>query len=132
MLYEAYGKKVSYQYKSETGYPDFLYKADNYSAILDTKYIPKYEEKKLDTYVIRQLSGYARDLKILKRLGVEGLDGEPENVKQVPCIIIYPDEKVAVADPFRNTDMKDVRKVKEPNILQFYKIAVSLPAIGGK
>lgn len=68
LLREAYGKKISYQYKGETGYPDFLYCSSGFRAILDTKYIPKYEAALLDNYVIRQLSGYSRDLPILKKL----------------------------------------------------------------
>ena len=69
LLYEAYNGKVTYQFSGATGYPDFLYSSNGFNAILDTKYIPKYENQPLDTYVIRQLSGYGRDLAILKRLG---------------------------------------------------------------
>ena len=66
LLYEAYQNKITYQYSSLTGKPDFLYHSQGFKAILDTKYIPKYEKnQKLDTDVVRQLSGYSRDLKIL-------------------------------------------------------------------
>ena len=132
MLHEEYGKNVSYQYKGKTGYPDFLFSSEDYKAILDTKYIPKYEEEKIDTYVIRQLSGYARDLNILKHLGLKGYTETSNDVKQVPCIIIYPDEEKGKINPFRNTNLQDVTKDIEPNILQFYKIAISLPTIGEK
>lgn len=69
LLHEAYGDRISYQYKGETGKPDFLYCSSGFRAILDTKYIPKYEAAALDKNVIRQLSGYSRDIPILKKLG---------------------------------------------------------------
>lgn len=74
LLHEAYGNRISYQYKGETGYPDFLYCSNGFRAILDTKYIPKYEASSLDNNVIRQLSGYSRDLPILKKLGYKNID----------------------------------------------------------
>ena len=43
LLNKAYGRKITYQFKGETGYPDFLFRTDDFKAILDTKYIPKYE-----------------------------------------------------------------------------------------
>lgn len=68
LLHEAYRERITYQFKGKTGFPDFLYKSKEYKAILDTKYIPKYEEKSLDKDVVRQLSGYGRDLRILTHL----------------------------------------------------------------
>ena len=56
LLYDAYGDKISYQYKGKTGFPDFLYCSSSFKAILDTKYIPKYENVSLDNNVIRQLT----------------------------------------------------------------------------
>lgn len=64
LLREAYGNRILYQCEGETGFPDFLYCSSGFRAILDTKYIPKYETASLDNYVIRQLSGYSRDLPI--------------------------------------------------------------------
>ena len=100
LLREAYGKRISYQYKGETGYPDFLYCSSGFRAILDTKYIPKYEAALLDNYVIRQLSGYSRDLPILKKLGYKDID-EESPVPNVPCIIIYPKDGDDVKNPFK-------------------------------
>ena len=62
LLYEAYQEKITYQFKGNTGYPDFLYTSGTFKAILDSKYIPKYERHSLDTYAIRQLSGYSLSL----------------------------------------------------------------------
>ena len=85
LLHEAYRERITYQFKGKTGFPDFLYKSKEYKAILDTKYIPKYDEKSLDKDVVRQLSGYGRDLRILTHL-------EYKDVSPIPCIIIYPKE----------------------------------------
>lgn len=82
LLHDAYGDKVLYQVKGRTGYPDFLYKSHDFKAILDTKYIPKYDESYLlDNYVVRQLSGYSRDLPILQKLGYNEIDEES------PCLM---------------------------------------------
>ena len=87
LLHEAYQDKITYQFKGKTGYPDFLYVSETFKAILDSKYIPKYEKHSLDTYVIRQLSGYSRDLSILKHLGYKDIE-ESSPIPSVPCIII--------------------------------------------
>ncbi len=68
MLNDAYGNKIQYQFCGKTGKPDFLYCSSSYEAILDTKYIPKYAYNPLDTYVVRQLSGYSRDFLYWKDL----------------------------------------------------------------
>lgn len=55
--------------------------------ILDAKYKPQYADSNsgmLDD--VREISGYARDRKILKTLGVDNED------KEVKCVIIYPVE----------------------------------------
>lgn len=44
MLQEAYPGLIDYQFKSSlTGVPDFIYSSKSFKAIIDTKYIPKYE-----------------------------------------------------------------------------------------
>ena len=99
LLNEAYGNKISYQFKGKTGFPDFLYCATEFKAILDTKYIPKYESSSLDNNVIRQLSVYSRDIPILRHLGYEDIDEESPR-PNVPCIIIYSKEGNVVRNPF--------------------------------
>lgn len=131
LLHEAYGNKVSYQYKGETGYPDFLYCSNGFKAILDTKYIPKYEAASLDNNVIRQLSGYSRDLPILKKLGYKDID-EDSPVPNVPCIIIYPKEGDDVKNPFKNRELKDLCKTLVRKLVRFYKIGIPLPVMNTK
>lgn len=128
LLYEAYGNDITYQYRGVTGYPDFLYHSQDYKAILDTKYIPKYEEEKLDTIVIRQLSGYARDLYILKKLGYYGIL-EDSPIPSVPCIIIYPVEGRGMVNPFKGKKLGDICIDKEKGLSLFYKIKIPLPII---
>ena len=107
LLHEAYREKISYQYPGVTGLPDFLYKSKHFNAILDTKYIPKYEKGTLDKYVIRQLSGYSRDLTILSKLGYEEID-EDSPTPSVPCIIIYPKEDGDSDNPFKSNKLRDL------------------------
>lgn len=131
LLREAYGKRISYQYKGETGYPDFLYCSSSFRAILDTKYIPKYEAALLDNYVIRQLSGYSRDLPILKKLGYKDID-EESPVPNVPCIIIYPKDGDDVKNPFKNSELKDLCEKPVRKLARFYKICIPLPVMESK
>lgn len=129
LLYEAYQNKIVYQFNSITGKPDFLYTGNDFKAILDTKYIPKYDNSKLDHYVVKQLSGYGRDLKILKKLGYEDLTEETP-LAPVPCVIIYPKEGNGYVNPFLNKSLKELsEKNKISRLLKFYKISVPLPII---
>ncbi len=128
LLYEAYHEKISYQFSSETGKPDFLYKSRDFKAILDAKYIPKYESDKLDTYVVRQLSGYSRDLLILKHLGYEEIC-EQSPPPPVPCIIIYPREGTELINPFRNKSLQELCTRNVKNLSMFYTLSVPVPTI---
>lgn len=129
LLYEAYGDKISYQFKGKTGFPDFLYCSSNFKAILDTKYIPKYEYSYLDTNIIRQLSGYSRDILILRRLGYSDLY-EESPVPNVPCIIIYPKEGKGVSNPFARRKLGKLCTSPVHKLSRFYKICVPLPVMG--
>ena len=122
LLHEAYRERITYQFKGKTGSPDFLYKSKEYKAILDTKYIPKYEEKSLDNDVVRQLSGYGRDLRILTHL-------EYKDVSPIPCIIIYPKEGKRKNNPFLGNNLRMLCGESLKDLLEFYKIEVSLPTI---
>lgn len=127
LLREAYGNKIIYQYRSRTGVPDFLYVSEDFIGILDTKYIPRYNDSPIDTYVIRQLSGYSRDLTILKKLGYVNIQ-EDSPIPSVPCVIIYPSEKENSSNPFKDVNLVDLYK-KENGLAHFYKIEIPLPSI---
>ncbi|MBR7034230.1 MAG: TonB-dependent receptor [Bacteroidales bacterium] len=132
LLVEAYKNKVTYQFGGVTGRPDFLYCSKDFKAILDTKYIPMYDRKHLDTHVIRQLSGYSRDLPILKQLGFEDIC-EDSPIPSVPCIIIYPKEDGENGiNPFLKERLVDLCNDKVPKLSHFYKIPIPIPIIGKK
>lgn len=128
LLYEAYKDKIVYQYRGQTGYPDFLYCSNGFKAILDTKYIPKYEKTPLDTYVVRQLSGYGRDISILRRLGYDDLD-ELSVTPSIPCIIIYPVESGEGQNPFVGRKIIELCGNRVRGLSQFYKIPIPLPTV---
>lgn len=125
LLNEAYGEKVSYQFEGKTGLPDFLYRSNDFKAILDTKYIPKYEVGALDTYVVRQLSGYGRDISILRHLGYDIVESSP--TPSVPCIIIYPSDNGSADNPFLRNDLRKLCTKNVKRLSQFYKIAIPIP-----
>ena len=129
LLNEAYGDKISYQFNGKTGFPDFLYCSTGFKAILDTKYIPKYESSSLDNNVIRQLSGYSRDIPILHHLGYEDID-EESPIPNVPCVIIYPKEGRDVKNPFANKRLRDLCTTPVRKLARFYKVCVPLPVMG--
>lgn len=128
LLYEAYKNRIVYQYKGKTGYPDFLYCSDGFKAILDTKYIPKYEKKSLDKDVIRQLSGYSRDIPILKCLGYNDII-ESSLTPSVPCVIIYPQESTTEVNPFKGKRLCELCTNHVHKLSQFYKISIPIPII---
>ena len=128
LLNEAYGEKISYQFNGKTGIPDFLYCSTEFKAILDTKYIPKYESSSLDKNVIRQLSGYSRDIPILRHLGYEDID-EESPIPDVPCVIIYPKEGRDVKNPFTNKSLRDLCTTPVRKLAKFYKVCVPLPVM---
>ena len=131
LLYDAYGDKISYQYKGKTGFPDFLYCSSSFKAILDTKYIPKYENVSLDNNVIRQLSGYSRDIPILRHLGYDEIN-EESPVPNVPCVIIYPKEGDDVMNPFVKKKLRELCTTPVRKLARFYKICIPLPVMGSK
>lgn len=131
LLNEAYGDKIKYQFKGKTGFPDFLYCSTGFKAILDTKYIPKYESSSLDNNVIRQLSGYSRDIPILRHLGYDDID-EESPIPNVPCVIIYPKEGNGVKNPFIKKTLRDLCTTPVRKLARFYKICIPLPIMGSK
>lgn len=128
LLNEAYQDNITYQLKGKTGYPDFLFKSKKYKAILDTKYIPKYENQSLETYVVRQLSGYSRDIPILRHLGYDDMD-ESSPIPSVPCVIIYPKEGTEIKNPFLNKDLSELCSKPISKLSMFYKLSIPVPTI---
>lgn len=135
LLYRAYGDKIEFQVPGYRGTAvDFIMKDNN--LIIDTKYKPHYGDGNMGIIDdVRQISGYARDKKILKRL-----QGEERNEDIVPhCLIIYPDKDESLIDSEDEEKDKDVKgfegidlikdAVKLKAFHRFYKLSVKLPLI---
>jgi 5-methylcytosine-specific restriction enzyme subunit McrC len=116
-LQSKYGKDILFQYHG--GYGDIDFVNVNEKTIIDTKYKSYYNENftgqaqwKRDNIAkdIRQLSGYSRDVKVLKKLNFNLED----NLPILDCVIIYPDQ---------NSDKTDVENlvIKSEKINEFYK-----------
>lgn len=116
LLREAYGSKIRYQVHGHTGYPDFI--CDSPKVVMDTKYIPRFECDNLDTYIVRQLSGYSRDKRIFQT--------KPES--NIPCVVIYPVEGEE-ENPFRNKPLETFLSTEDCCIWNFHRIKVPLPQI---
>lgn len=127
LLKERYGSKIQFQVKGNYGEPDFLLINESEKMVIDTKYKRIYQNSDLnqDRYNsddIRQICGYARDQKILEKLGYK--TPEMESVV-VDCLIIYPDQAMSEKLPLNF-------KGKENEIKQFtkfYKVAIKLPCL---
>lgn len=119
LLREAYGSKIHYQEHGHTGYPDFVCYSPK--VVMDTKYIPRFEHTNLDTYIVRQLSGYSRDKRIFPT----------KQESNIPCVVIYPIEDEE-ENPFRNKPLETFLSAEDRNIWNFHRISVPLPQIVSK
>ena len=119
LLREAYGNQIRYQEPGHTGYPDFI--CLDPRLVIDTKYIPRFKDKtKISPYIIRQLSGYARDRMLFKDPITE----------PIPCLVIYPEEG-AERNPFRDKPLRELllEIEEEKSVWGFYRLAVPLPTL---
>lgn len=120
MLKDKYFNCIKFQIQGTYGQPDFVFVSDNVKMIIDTKYKRKYQQEKYQAEDIRQLSGYARDTKVLSKLGYITAE-EQDNV--IDCLIIYPDQTASdkLADNLKEKPISGFTK--------FYKMAIKLPVI---
>jgi len=118
LLNDCYGDEIAYHSRGKSGETDFLKKDEK--LILDTKYKKIYDDSQNKQYKIeniRQLSGYARDEDVLKKLGILNYD------TVVDCVIIYPAKD-------KEANFKDKKTLKEEAIkgfTKFYKCGIKLP-----
>lgn len=119
------------QAKGHFGLSDFLLPGKQ-PWIIDAKYKRWYQEERYAMDDIRQLSGYARDRKVLERLGLVAKDAQDEAV--VRCLIVYPDrleeEDEAVSSKLlvkKIPKRKKLSKFEMKWFSRFYKLAVKLP-----
>ena len=127
-LNEKYPDQIEFQKKGRTGTCDYLKIAKGNSAerlILDAKYKPYYENDEIGWEDIQEISGYARDKKILAELG--WFKNGELNVQDVPpCVVIYP-EYGEVNDTFGENLLDNDEVVSD--YTNFYKIAVKVPRL---
>lgn len=121
-LKQQYGNAVNFQALGSFGWrPDFLLATEQQKIIIDAKYKPRYQaESKGSADDIRQISGYARDSKILKQLD---LNEDEQQRKPVDCLIIYIDQSASEALP------DDLLQTKINGLVNFYKLPIRLPTI---
>lgn len=131
ILKDQFNDKIHFQYgnnKSETyyGQPDFILKKENNETIIDAKYKQQYRADVIsfrDEYLIkdiRQLSGYARDNRIISFL-------TGANPCIIDCLIIYPDNEYLKANEKPKISFEQKEEIVQFN--KFYKAAVKLPII---
>ena len=130
LLENAYRDSVQYQVPGYNGsfYADFLFNDGNTKAVIDSKYIPRFSEIKIDGEIVKQLSGYARSISILSKLGLHVK--EDDAVPDVPCLIIFPEYgKKGVFNPFIGNPMTSFLHTPQKGIVRFYKASIPVPSI---
>lgn len=112
-LREAYGSQIGYQVKGKYGWVDFI--KLNEKIVIDTKYKMIYNDCKYDIANIRQVSAYARDINIRKKL--KAADNE-----LLTCCIIYPD-----LDKKEDFKKESLLEEKIDQFEHFWKVGIKLP-----
>lgn len=133
-LKKIFGESVQFQVAgSHKTKADFI--ETSKKLILDAKYKPHYE--KSDNNIIddiREISGYARDEVLLKKLKI---DTNCENAEVPACVIIYPVMQYFDDEKSENTKAVDYSELTKDNFIEkcekiadfykFYKMAFELP-----
>lgn len=145
LLRKAYGDDIQFQVPGRCKTQvDFIKKSANEKLILDAKYKPRYDGGNAGIINdIREISGYARDKKILNALGWK-YEQDSQNGDFLPkCVIIYPecvnlqkdesddekDDSCCEITEFSPEGILKSGNIKEiPTFKGFYKIAVALPS----
>ncbi|QZT37868.1 McrC family protein [Halosquirtibacter xylanolyticus] len=112
-LKEAFGNQIQYQVSGKYGSVDFTKKDEK--IVIDTKYKMIYNKSKYDIDNIRQISAYARDINIRKKL-------DAESDELLNCCIIYPN-----FDRQENFIDRPLLEEKIGQFEKFWKIGIQLP-----
>lgn len=113
-------KGVVFQAEGKAQYIDFLRTTYGSELIIDAKYKRVYKDS-YDIDDIRQLSGYARDRKILEQLECWKRGVVSPVVK---CLIVYPDQDGAGDIVSEDTFANPIKEFEE-----FYKVGLRLPVM---
>jgi 5-methylcytosine-specific restriction enzyme subunit McrC len=128
LLKEKFEGEVEYQFQGNYGQSDFL--LTKQQIIVDAKYKTYYEEEfkgqdqwKRDIIAsdIRQISGYARDKDVLRKIGISTVN---QLISVPKCLIIYPDQNC------NDINFSNHSEIKE--FVNFYKAPINLPIIKNK
>ncbi|GHV04925.1 hypothetical protein FACS189485_11150 [Spirochaetia bacterium] len=126
------GHSIEYHPRGNGGEePDFIDKTENSEMIIDTKYKEIYTTNSYDRADIRQLSGYARDTEILKKIfgKVKDTQGNPAWDTILDCLIVYPDMDNGL-DKIPEDFNLEMKNHKIENFHKFYKLGTKLPEMG--
>lgn len=114
--------RIDYQSHGKYGFVDFLDRKNK--IIIDTKYKLRYVKRQYNGDDIRQLSGYARDRGILKKL--DYINDEEQNNTVVDCVIVVPDQDQGASTNFIGRTL-----ISEEHIIRqftkFYWCGIRLP-----
>lgn len=117
-LKKAYGHQIHHHLSTHGSEIDFV-KFDE-ELIIDTKYIPQWENKVYHDNV-RQLSGYARSLSLRKRI----LNRELDDTTIINCLVVYPNKDGCVQ--FNKDENLIDCKTSIKEYLKFHKLSIQLP-----
>ena len=98
---------------------DFLIKKGELKVIADSKYTEIYDDGTAKGDYIKQLCGYARDTKLLRKLDIDCTDEDA--VPIVPCTLIYPD----VLN--KNIEKFDLFKSPNQHTIKYYTTTIEIP-----
>lgn len=120
-LKDRFGKDMHYQFAGKGTSLDFLITKPGAEMIIDAKYKPIYlVDNRYDIENIRQLSGYARDTKVLIALGWAT---KAEQIQKVAkCLIIYPDQT-------KEEHLSMNSELEINGFLEFYKQPLKMPEV---
>ena len=111
-LHEAYGNVIKFQVPGHLGSVADFIKTDE-KLIIDAKYKTKYQKNNSAILSdMRELSGYSRDNRILRAIGVKKASLQ-ENEPVIPCIIIYPEYQELEIDKLMDEEEK--KEIEEYN-----------------
>ena len=119
LLSERHGNGIKYHISTNGNEIDFG-KPDE-KLIIDTKYIPHWEEQVIHEN-IRQLSGYARNKQIRRKLM-----GEVYETEILPCLILYP--SASGVERFTYDLLLEEPCKEIETYLKFHKLGIKLPTL---
>lgn len=118
LLKKAYGHQIHHHLSTYGNEIDFV-KFDE-ELIIDTKYIPQWEDKAHHDNV-RQLSGYARSMSLREKI----LKRDSDDTTIINCLVIYPNKKGRMQ--FNKSENLINGKTPIDTYLKFHKLPIQLP-----